>query len=217
MRSLNQLELRLSSQRNMSRIKAPTGDVDQVRQAAVLILIGEGDDPDILVTERSATLREHAGQVSFPGGAVEPVDGSTVAAALRETTEEIGLPASQVRILGQLPPAWLEVTRFWVTPVVGAWDGNFPVWPVQAEEVAAVHRIPVSTLVDPEVRVSCRHPGGTTTGPAFQADGVFIWGMTAHLLSSVLGLAGWEQPWDRTRLVEVPKRFGRPDSRYLES
>ena len=180
------------------------------RPAAVLILIGSG--PEILFVERPTTMRTHAGQIAFPGGAADPGDADLAATALREATEETGVDPSGIEIIGQLPPAHVDVSGFDVTGVVGWWARPSPVGAVDAREVASVLVVPVSRLVDPVNRARVHHPSGYT-GPAFAIDGHLIWGLTAHLLDGVLDLAGWQQPWDLDRLIDIPARYltGRPD------
>ena len=180
------------------------------RKAAVLILIGEG--PEVLFVERPTTMRTHAAQIAFPGGAADPGDADLAATALREANEEVGLDPTGIDILGQLPPAHVEVSGFDVTGVVGWWAVPSPVGAVDAREVASVLVVPITRLVDPVNRARVHHPSGYT-GPAFQIDGHLIWGLTAHLLDGVLDLAGWQQPWDLDRLIDIPARYltGRPD------
>ena len=195
------------------------------RKAAVLILIGagrvaaEGDDPleppkspTILFVERPTTMRTHAAQIAFPGGAADPGDADLAATALREANEETGVDPAGIDILGQLPPAHVEVSGFDVTGVVGWWARPSPVGAVDALEVASVLVVPVARLVDAANRARVHHPSGYT-GPAFEIDGHLIWGLTAHLLDGVLDLAGWQQPWDLDRLIDIPARYltGRPD------
>jgi 8-oxo-dGTP pyrophosphatase MutT (NUDIX family) len=191
------------------------------RKAAVLILIGagraaaEGDDslererpgsPTILFVERPTTMRTHAAQIAFPGGAADHGDADLAATALREANEETGVDPSGIEILGQLPPAHVEVSGFDVTAVVGWWARPSPVGAVNAREVASVLVVPVARLVNPANRAQVHHPSGYT-GPAFQIDGHLIWGLTAHLLDGVLDLAGWQQPWDLDRLIDIPARY----------
>lgn len=176
--------------------------------AAVLLLLSEYDDPDLLFTERSAHLRRHAGQISFPGGGFEPQDADYVATALRETWEEVGLPPDQVSVLGQLPATRLPVSSYDVAPVVGTWSGDDPLVLASPVEVAAIHRWRVSELVDPANRVTWKLPGGHR-GPAWQFGDIFLWGFTAYLTDALLRLGGWWRPWDTERVVEVPNRFQR--------
>ena len=171
------------------------------RRAAVLVLFGQDDvtgGPDLLLIERAATMRSHAGQPAFPGGAVDPGDDGPVAAALREAQEEVGLEPATVHVLGTLPDLWLPPSGFVVTPVVGWWREPHPVRVVDAAEVAAVARVPLSRLTDPEHRVRVRHPSGWV-GPAFDTGGMLVWGFTAGVLDALLRLGGWERPWDRGR------------------
>lgn len=183
------------------------------RPAAVLALLGEGaDGPEVLFVERAATLRTHAGQIAFPGGAADPGDVDLVDTALREAEEEVGVQRGGVEVLGLLPPAHVAVSGFDVTAVVGWWRERSTVTAVDAREVASVPIVPVSVLTDPARRATVRHPSGYT-GPAFEVDGHLIWGLTAHLLDGVLDLAGWQRPWDTTRQVAIWDRYltARPD------
>jgi 8-oxo-dGTP pyrophosphatase MutT (NUDIX family) len=174
------------------------------RRSAVLILFAEGDaGPDVLLTERAVSLRSHAGQVAFPGGALDPADAGPVAAALREGQEETGLDPAGVQVAGALPALYLMVSDFVVTPVMAWWRVPSPVAAVNPEEVARVVRVPVAELVDPEHRFQVTHPSGYV-GPGFAASGLFVWGFTAGLLDRVFQLAGWERPWDHARARPVP-------------
>ncbi|GAA3637251.1 NUDIX hydrolase [Microlunatus ginsengisoli] len=177
------------------------------RAAAVLMLIGEGPrGPEILFVERAASLRTHAGQIAFPGGAADPGDADLAVTALREAQEETGVDPTGIRILGSLPPAHVEVSGFDVTAVVGWWQNRSPVGPADPREVASVVVVPVADLLDPAKRVRVTHPSGYV-GPAFQVGGHLIWGLTAHLLDGLLGLAGWQADWDDTPFVTVPARY----------
>lgn len=177
------------------------------RPAAVLVLVGEGPSgPEVVFVERAATLRTHANQIAFPGGAADPGDADLVATALREAEEEIGVPAPAVQVLGLLPAAHVAVSGFDVTAVVGWWREPGPAESVDPREVAAVHVVAVDVLTDPALRASVRHPAGYT-GPAFEVGDHLIWGLTAHLLDGVLGLAGWQRPWDADRTVAIPERY----------
>lgn len=177
-----------------------------VNPAAVLMLLTAEADPRVTFTQRAWTLRKHAGQIAFPGGVVEPDDAGPTAAALREAQEEVGLDPALVTVLGSMPVSWIPVSRFDVTPVVGVWDGSGELRAVDPAEVAAVFQVPVSTLADPAVRVTARHPGGYR-GPAWQLGDRFLWGFTGHLVDLALSLAGWDREWDHDRVVDVPPRY----------
>ena len=175
------------------------------RSSAVLVLFGEdaGDGPDVLVLERAATLRNHAGQAAFPGGAEDPEDADAAATALREANEEVGLDPRTVEVVGTLPTLWIPVSRFLVTPVLAWWRAPHPVGPADPAEVARVVRLPIRDLVDPGNRLRVRHPSGWI-GPAFRVRGILVWGFTAGVLSTLLEMAGWAQPWPTDRVEQMP-------------
>jgi 8-oxo-dGTP pyrophosphatase MutT (NUDIX family) len=173
------------------------------RESAVLVLFGEGPyGPDVLLIERAATMRSHAGQPAFPGGAIDPGDASPTAAALREAVEETGLDPAGVEVLEELPPLWLPPSGFVVVPVLAWWREPSAVSAVDPAECAAVARVPVADLTDPANRLRVRHPNGYV-GPAFEVGGMLVWGFTAGLLDRLLHLAGWAVPWDVSRVREM--------------
>ncbi|GAA1251933.1 CoA pyrophosphatase [Kitasatospora nipponensis] len=179
------------------------------RHSAVLLLFGEGEaGPDLLLTERSHALRSHAGQVSFPGGTLDSVDGDPqgagpVAAALREAEEETGLDPSGVQVFATLPALYIPVSDFVVTPVLGWWRRESPVAPVDPGETGAVFRVPLAVLADPAHRGRFRHPSGFA-GPAFEVAGRVVWGFTAGVIDRLLHHSGLELPWDTSRIVALP-------------
>lgn len=175
------------------------------RRSAVLILLGEQPPhgPDVLVLERAATLRSHAGQPAFPGGASDPEDVDAPATAMREAAEEVGLDPASTRVVATLPRLWIPVSGFVVTPVLAWWHTPHPVGPVDLGEVARVERLPIQELIDPANRVQVRHPSGYT-GPAFDVRGLLVWGFTAGVINTLLELGGWAVPWDTGRVIEVP-------------
>ena len=180
------------------------------RASAVLVLFAAGpqaaepkaNDPDLLFIQRSADLRLHAGQPAFPGGAIDAADDGPVAAALREAAEEVGVDPAGVDVVGTLPELFIPRTGFRVVPVLAWWREPGAVAPVDPAEVAAVERISVSELADPETRVTVRGPSGYL-GPAFRVKGMLIWGFTAVLVDRLLALAGWERPWDTAKVIDL--------------
>jgi len=178
------------------------------RQSAVLILFGPNANggEDVVLTERSHSMRSHAGQVSFPGGSLDPTDSGPVSAALREAREEVGLDPAGVQVVAELPALYLPPSNFVVTPVLAWWAEPSPISVVDRSEVARVLRAPLSELTDPARRFTVAHPSGFV-GPAFDVDGLLVWGFTAGLISKVIELAGLERSWDRDDHRPLPAHF----------
>ncbi|ESS58083.1 CoA pyrophosphatase [Kosakonia cowanii] len=155
------------------------------RQAAVLVPIVRREEPGLLLTQRSAMLRKHAGQVAFPGGAVDSTDASLIAAALREAQEEVAIPPESVEVIGVLPPVD-SVTGFQVTPVVGIIPPDLP-WRASEDEVAAVFEMPLAEAL----RLGRYHPLDVHRhGNAHRVwlswyQHYFVWGMTAGIIRSL--------------------------------
>jgi 8-oxo-dGTP pyrophosphatase MutT (NUDIX family) len=176
---------------------------DTARRSAVLILFGEGPvGPDVLLIEKSAHLRSHAGQPAFPGGGADPGDDYPVGTALREAQEEAGVDPAGVRVLATLPALFLGPSDNLVVPVVGWWDDPRDVTTGDPHEVARVARVPLAELVDPANRFRVRHPAGYA-GPAFGVADMVVWGFTAGLLDAVLQAAGLSRPWDATDVRQL--------------
>ncbi len=186
------------------------------RRSAVLIVFGP--DPvggeDVVLTERAHTLRAHPGQVSFPGGRIDPDDAGPVAAALREAEEEVGLDPSGVEVLAVLPDLFLTPSSNSVTPVLAWWPTPGEVRVVDRGEVASVDRVPVAALLDPANRFTAVF--GPYRGPAFEVGDVYVWGFTAMLLSTVLDLAGRTRAWDESDERQLPDRVMSPWMRGLD-
>ncbi len=186
------------------------------RPAAVLILFGE--DPthgtDVLLVERAGTLREHAGQVAFPGGGTEAGDADAVATALREAEEETGLDPSGVVPLALLPELYIPPSGFVVTPVLAEWERPTAVHAVDVGETAAVVRVPMTALADPTNRIQVSHPSGYV-GPAFLVAGLLVWGFTGGLLSALLDLGGWARNWESSRVLDLDAAWTAARSREI--
>lgn len=180
--------------------------VDPERRSAVLVLFAPSADGgiDVVLTARSRDLRAHPGQVSFPGGRIDPTDAGPVEAALRETQEEVGIEPSTVDVVGELPPLFLTPSGNAVTPVLGWWPSPGEVRVVDPREVERVELVPLEQLVDPARRFTVTHPSGYS-GPGFEAGGLFVWGFTAMLLAAVLDLAGLARPWDASVRRPIPQ------------
>lgn len=177
----------------------------QVRESAVLVLFADGsdagfDNPDVLLIERAADMRSHAGQPAFPGGAVDPGDSGPISTAMREAWEETGLDPAGVEPVATLPEMWLPPSGFVVTPIIGWWRQTSPISAKDPAEVASVHRVAIADLVNPSNRVQVSHPAGFI-GPGFRVNGMLVWGFTGMLLDRILQIAGWERPWLETAVV----------------
>jgi 8-oxo-dGTP pyrophosphatase MutT (NUDIX family) len=155
------------------------------RPAATLLAIYPDDDGRLVVplTVRHAALRSHAGEVSLPGGAVDPADASLQAAALREAWEEIGLEPSAVSILGELDDVWIPVSNYELRPVVGALAARPTLVPHDAE-VASIVELPLTALFDPDVlgEEEFESRGFRIVAGAYRYGGVRVWGATALTL-----------------------------------
>jgi 8-oxo-dGTP pyrophosphatase MutT (NUDIX family) len=174
------------------------------RQSAVLMLLGEGvRGPDLLLTQRSSTMRSHAGQPAFPGGGLDPGEDA-VAAALREGEEETGLVRSSVTPLVLMPRIYVPVSGYVVFPVLAFWHSPGHVHAVDPRETAAVARVPIAELADPANRVWASV--GQYRGPGFQVADMLVWGMTGLLVDALLDLGGWAVEWESTARVVPMER-----------
>ena len=189
-----------------------------VRSSAVLILFGALDqvaantaassvprELDVLLTRRADTMRHHPGQISFPGGGVEPGDADSAGTALREAAEETGLDPSGVTVLGTLPEIPIVVSNNLVTPVIGWWSRPSSVAVVDHTEAVEVFRAPVAELLDPANRGTAvlRYGERVFRSDAFLVRGHVVWGFTGILLSTLFTELGWAEPWDRARELPV--------------
>lgn len=158
--------------------------------AAVLFPIVLRDSPTVLLTRRTAHLRDHAGQISFPGGRVEADDPSPMHTALRETREETGLAGEHVEIIGFLPE-YRTGTGFRVTPVVGLVRPPFALDP-DPFEVAEIFEVPLDFLLDPANHRphSLLYRGALRHFFAMPYGEYFIWGATAGMIRSLTARLG---------------------------
>jgi 8-oxo-dGTP pyrophosphatase MutT (NUDIX family) len=158
----------------------------RVTDAAVMVpIVNRGDALHVLLTQRTAHLSDHAGQISFPGGRVETDDASREQTALRETEEEIGLARERITVLGRLPEYEIP-TGFRITPIVGWVEPPFEL-ELDAFEVASVFETPLEHFLDPgryerrDYRLGGRHRHYL----AIPYEGRYIWGATAGMLYSL--------------------------------
>jgi 8-oxo-dGTP pyrophosphatase MutT (NUDIX family) len=175
-----------------------TGDFDEDevaavrwREAAVLVAVTDRPEPGVLLTQRTETLRNHAGQIAFPGGRIDPSDPDPVAAALREAEEEVALPRDAVEVVGSLD-RYRTATGFTVTPVVGVVSPDLPLAP-NPDEVAAVFEVPLAFLLD-----AANHAMGRANWRGRERhyyeiwfEGWRIWGATAAMLVNLSRRLAW--------------------------
>ena len=201
----------------LTRFTPPPGG--DAREGAVLMLFGDGPDGgELLLTERAHDMRSHPGQVSFPGGSIDPGE-TAVEAALREAQEEVGLDPATVEVFGRLPELWLPPSNFAVTPILGWWRDPGEVSVVSAAEVHAIHRAPIAELLDPEHRIQVRHPRIGYESPGFLIGpdkDVILWGFTGGIIARLFDFLGWTRPWDQSRVRDLPSYMLQADPRGSE-
>lgn len=166
----------------LRRARKQAGRTQRMRKAGVLMPIIALPCPRIVLTQRSASLRSHPGQISFPGGRVEPGDADTRAAAIRETHEEIGVQPPQVEVLGRLPD-YVTGTGYDITPFVGRLPEASEFVP-DGREVARVFTVPLAYVLDSTNfrRDTIPIDGVGYEFHAIEYEGNYIWGATAAML-----------------------------------
>ncbi|WP_343528321.1 CoA pyrophosphatase [Sphingomonas sp.] len=159
--------------------------------AAVLVPVTDRAEPGIVLTQRTETLRNHAGQIAFPGGRADPGDVDLVATALREAEEEIGLSPRAVTVVG-LADRYRTVTGFEVTPVVGVIPPDLNLHPSEAE-VASLFEVPLAYVLDPahHRRVSAPWRGQTRHFYEILWNDRRIWGATAAMIVNLSRRLRW--------------------------
>ena len=184
------------------------------RDAAVLVLFSGPldsstgvlpDAADLLVTVRASSLRHHAGQAAFPGGAADPGDDGPVHTALREAIEETGLDVGRLQPLATLEKMFIPPSGFHVVPVLAYSPDPGPVAVVDESETAIVARVPVRAFINPENRLMVYRKENTRrlAGPAFLLNQMLVWGFTGQVISAILDVAGWAQPWNTDDVREL--------------
>ncbi len=164
-------------------VKMREQEGQEIRDAAVLVpIINHAEAPTILLTKRSDQLTKHPGQVSFPGGRVDDTDANAVAAALRETEEEVGLSRSYVEVAGFLD-TYRTGTGFEITPVVGLVQPGFELT-LEEGEVTDAFEVPLSFILsrDNHLKESGTWGGSVRHYYNMPYDGYKIWGATAAML-----------------------------------
>ena len=163
------------------------------------------DEADLLLTVRSATLRHHAGQAAFPGGASDPDDAGPVDTALREAREETGIDTSRLHALATMERTFIALSGFHVVPVLAYSPDPGPVAVVDQAETAIVARVPVRAFINPANRLMVYRSSlhRRFAGPAFLLNEMLVWGFTGQVISAMLDVAGWAKPWDTRDVREL--------------
>jgi 8-oxo-dGTP pyrophosphatase MutT (NUDIX family) len=189
------------------------------RDAAVLVLFSgpPSDQPnsrapesvpesaDLLLTVRASTLRHHAGQAAFPGGASDPGDHGPVDTALREAREETGIDINRLHPLATMERTFIAPSGFHVVPVLAYSADPGPVAVVDQAETAIVARVPLRAFINPANRLMVYRDSLTRrfAGPAFLLNEMLVWGFTGQVISAMLDVAGWAKPWDTGDIREL--------------
>jgi 8-oxo-dGTP pyrophosphatase MutT (NUDIX family) len=188
----------------------PESVPEQFRRAAVLLLIGCHDaQPRIVLTQRSARMRAHSGEIALPGGRIDPGE-SPEQAAVREAVEEVGVDPAAVRLLGRLDEAWSKA-RNHVVPIVGWYDGALDALAPASPEVDVVYLTALERIARPEAhRIDTAEIGGHTyENDALDADGFEIYGLTADIVMDLLAwLEGRERDRIPGRLADLERSLG---------
>lgn len=174
-----------------SRDPAPAMD-GAPTAAAVLVAVTDRRDPGVILTQRTETLRNHAGQVAFPGGRIDPTDDGPVTAALREAEEEIALPRDKVEVIGLADP-YRTITGFEVMPVIGVIPPDLPLVASEAE-VADWFEVPLSFLLEPanHLEQAVEWQGRERHYYEITYRGRRIWGATAAMIVNLARRLAWQ-------------------------
>jgi 8-oxo-dGTP pyrophosphatase MutT (NUDIX family) len=170
---------------DLDPLSAAIAAVRPIRRAAVLIPVVAREEPMVLLTQRSAHLKDHAGQISFPGGKIDPGDASPLAAALREADEEIGLAADRIEPLGYLD-LYLTTFGFRIVPVVARVAPEFALT-LNPNEVDDAFEVPLAFLMSPENHLQKSRDWNGLTRHFYEMPfgERYIWGATAGILRSL--------------------------------
>jgi 8-oxo-dGTP pyrophosphatase MutT (NUDIX family) len=170
---------------------ADMADGETLMRAAVLVPITDRPRPGVILTERSADLSRHPGQVAFPGGRIDPGDADATAAALREAEEELGIPASLVEVIGAAD-GYRTITGFDVTPILGVIPPDLVMVP-SAGEVADWFEMPLDHLLDPanHTEASVEWQGRDRHFYEILWEDRRIWGATAAIVVNLARRLAW--------------------------
>jgi 8-oxo-dGTP pyrophosphatase MutT (NUDIX family) len=169
------------------RLKQPVVDAGRILAAVLVPIYYKQGQYYILLTRRTENVKEHKGQISFPGGAFQEGDGTLLNTALRECTEEIGLKVEDVEILGELDDTASFTSNYVISPFVAfiPWPYHFQ---VDRGEVDELIEVPILALRDKEYQETEVLDGEAVTSYSYHYRGQIIWGATARILKQFLGV-----------------------------
>ncbi len=175
------------------RPRVPESGTDCRRAAVLVPIMLASEGARLIYTLRTGELRDHAGQVSFPGGSPEPQDRSLLATALREAEEEVDLEPDLVEIIGELEEMYIPPSNFLVRPFVGLLREEAELV-LAPEEVEAIFTVSLKELMSPEAfkKVVWKREGRPHEVPIFAVGEHEIWGATAAMTAGLLARLGWE-------------------------
>ncbi len=177
------------------RGRVPPPGADSRRAAVLVPVLAEPEGLRLVYTVRKADLQDHAGQISFPGGSMDPSDGSLLETALREAEEEIDLSRDLVEVLGELEEMYIPPSNFRVSPFVGLLPPGAEMV-IAPDEVEEIFTVSLKELLSPDTfrRALWRRDGRDYEVPVFSVDGSRreIWGATAAMTAALLVRMGWE-------------------------
>ncbi|MCK9639859.1 MAG: CoA pyrophosphatase [Prolixibacteraceae bacterium] len=167
----------------------PSEQINYHDSAVMILLFPVKGKIHMCLIRRPSTMKNHAGQIAFPGGKREKEDADLIQTALRETQEEIGIDANNVEVLGQLSPVYVQISDFLISPVVG-WLNEFAETGIDSSEVDEIIFVSLEDLADSKNK--CEREMDTRTGrikvPGYEINGNFIWGATAMMLAEFMDI-----------------------------
>ena len=174
--------------------RVPQSGADSRRAAVLVPVLPESEGARLVYTVRKDHLKDHAGQVSFPGGNSGPEDASLLATALREAEEEIDLRPELVEVIAELEEMYIPSSRFLVTPFVGLLPQEAELMVLDPEEVDGIFSVSLEELMSPQAfrKVIWEHDGRPHEVPVFAVAGREIWGATAAMTAGLLARLGWK-------------------------
>jgi len=166
----------------------PSKDNNSIKQSSVLMLLFPFNEKiHTCLIRRPSSMRNHGGQIAFPGGRNEPSDKNLIETALRESFEEIGTESNQLEIIGALTPLYVNVSNFRINPFIG-WSDKLPQFKIDSSEVDELFILPVERFL---IKTSNQFRdvttiNGTFSVPGFYIDQLFVWGATAMIISEFI-------------------------------